>query len=144
MASKIAIDFIAQDLPETGTVVLFSASKKSFGTLLKKLDKQCDGQIGKAMSVSSFDGKENQLIEILSPAKLELSRILILGLGDETASEQTPMDGYWWAYWRLCGKRSTRSGDDHCCRTSAKEHVFSPEMPWPQSCHWLPDAALYL
>ncbi|MCF6197796.1 MAG: leucyl aminopeptidase [Hyphomicrobiaceae bacterium] len=87
MASKIAIDFIAQDLPETGTVVLFSGSKKSFSALLKKLDKQCEGQISKAMSVSSFEGQENQLIEILSPAKLNLSRILVLGLGDETASE---------------------------------------------------------
>jgi len=66
MASKIEIDFIAQELPETGTGVLFSSSKKRFSKLLKKLDKQCEGQISNAMSVASFEGKENQKIEVLS------------------------------------------------------------------------------
>ena len=84
METQIEIEFIDHKIPETGTLVLFAASKKKWGPSLKKLDKLSDGQISSAMAVSSFEGGKNESISIVSPANLELTRLIILGLGDES------------------------------------------------------------
>ncbi len=87
METQIAVEFLDQKIPETGTIVLLVASKKKWGASLKKLDKQSGGQISKAMAVSSFEGEKNDSVEIVSPANLELSRLIILGLGDAGIEE---------------------------------------------------------
>ncbi len=87
METQIAVKFLGQTIPETGTIVLLAASKKKWGASLKKLDKQSGGHIGNAMSISSFEGGKSETIEIVSPANLKLSRLIILGLGDDTIDE---------------------------------------------------------
>lgn len=84
METPIAIDFLDQKIPQEGTVILFAASKKKFGARFKKLDKECGGHITRAISISTFEGGKNETLELLSPSNLDLSRIIVFGLGDET------------------------------------------------------------
>lgn len=88
MEAPITIDFTGQTIPEKGTLVLFTARKKGFGASFKKLDKLTGGQISKAMEGSSFEGEQKTSFEVLSPANLELTRIIVVGLGDTAAKEQ--------------------------------------------------------
>ena len=100
METQIAVEFLEQKIPETGTIVLLAASKKKCGASLKKLDKLSSGQISAAMAVSSFEGAKNDSLEIASPANLKLTRLIILGLGDdaiEEASDWLNVGG------RICG-----------------------------------------
>ena len=87
MEPQTAIEFHDTKTALSGTVVLFAAPKKKYGASLKKLDKLSDGQITSAMAVASFAGGRSESLEILSPANLELSRLIIIGLGEPTGDE---------------------------------------------------------
>ncbi|MCP4936855.1 MAG: leucyl aminopeptidase [bacterium] len=87
MEIQIAVEFHGQTIPETGTIILLAASKKKWGVSLKKLDKQSGGQIGNAIGVSSFEGDKSDNIEIISPANLTQSRLIVVGLGNEPIEE---------------------------------------------------------
>ena len=45
-------------------------------------DKASGGAIGRAMKISTFAGKSGQMLEVLAPAVLKASRILLVGLGE--------------------------------------------------------------
>ncbi len=87
METQIAVEFLDQKIPETGTLVLLAAGKKNWGASLKKLDKQSGGQISNAVAASSFEGTKSDTIEIMAPANLTLSRLIIVGLGEESLEE---------------------------------------------------------
>ncbi len=88
MAEQVTVKFHEYKIPSKGTVVLFAAGKKNTGPGLAKLDKQCNGQISRAIEVSSFEGDKGKHIEILSPANLELARILLIGVGNREISSE--------------------------------------------------------
>ena len=123
MDTQPTIKFLDQKIPQTGTLVLFAASKKTTAASLGELDKISAGQITNAMDIASFTGNANECIEILSPANLKLSRIIVFGLGDKTASEAKDwMD----IGGRLCGliKKEPTGTLTILCENIAKDHRF--------------------
>ena len=127
METPIEIDFLDQKTPEKGSVVFFSANKKKFGPLLKKLDKQCGGQISDAMEACSFIGAQNDSLELLAPSGVQLSKIIVIGLGDKMSNE--PRDAM-----NLGGRLSTFIKNDPkgivsiVTENIGKEHIFSPQI----------------
>ncbi len=87
MASSLAVEFHDQKLPARGTLVFFLGKKKQFGQRLQKLDERSNGHISRAVKQSSFDAERGKCIEILSPARLDFSRILLVGLGGKLSNE---------------------------------------------------------
>ena len=47
----------------------------------QKADKACGGALGRGLKVSKFSGKSGQVLEVLAPAGLAASRIVLAGLG---------------------------------------------------------------
>ncbi len=125
MDTQPAIEFLDQKMPQTGTLVLFAAGKKRTSASFKKLDKLCGGQVGRAMAVSSFEGGKSENIEILSPANTDLTRIIVVGLGDD--ANEVSRD-----WMNLGGRISGLVKDDPSGRVNiladniGKDHIFSP------------------
>ncbi len=88
MKAPIQIEFTDLKLPDSGTLILLSADRKPAPGQQRKLDKQSGGQLAKAMQASSFEGKKNSSIALLAPASLDLNRVLVVGLGEDTLAEQ--------------------------------------------------------
>jgi leucyl aminopeptidase len=77
------ITFSEPALPKSGAVVLGVGQGKKLGAVAKEIDKASGGAIGRALEVSSFDGKAKQLLEIVAPAGVPCSRILLAGTGEK-------------------------------------------------------------
>lgn len=83
----LKISFAADALPDRNALVLTVASKKKLGEQGAKLNKKCGECITRAMESSDFTGAEEQTLTILSPAKTGLSRLVLVGIGDETSAD---------------------------------------------------------
>jgi leucyl aminopeptidase len=88
------ISFAELALPKTGAVVLGVGEGNKLGATGRELDKASGGAISRALKVSSFEGKAKQMLEIVAPAGIPNSRILLAGLGDKMgAREQCDLGG---------------------------------------------------
>jgi len=88
------ISFAELGVPKTGAVVLGVGTGNKLGATGRDLDKVTGGAISRALEVSSFEGKAKQLLEIVAPAGIPNSRILLAGLGDKMgAREQCDLGG---------------------------------------------------
>lgn len=75
------ITFSAAALPKTGAIVIpvFEDGKKP--TAFTDLDAATDGALSRAVKASSFKAKKGKALEILSPAGVDNSRVILLGAG---------------------------------------------------------------
>ena len=48
----------------------------------EELDKAAGGALTRAMNANDFQGKKDQLLDLLVPAGLDNSRLLLVGIGD--------------------------------------------------------------
>lgn len=69
----------------------FCFEKDILSDALKVLDETTGGAISKAIEAARFEGKAGQIVELLAPANIEASRLLLVGLGD---AEKTDARGY--------------------------------------------------
>ena len=76
------ISFVASSakIPSGSWVVAASAGKVLHPAALRA-DKACGGALSRGLKVSRFTGKSGQMLEVLAPAGLAVSRILLVGLG---------------------------------------------------------------
>ncbi|HTQ14123.1 MAG TPA: leucyl aminopeptidase [Rhizomicrobium sp.] len=86
------IAFAAPATTAEGTIVAGAGEGGTFGASAVALDKATAGALTRARAASRFTGKPGQLLEILAPAGVRASRILIAGLGapgkfDDRAAE---------------------------------------------------------
>ena len=79
------VDFSAPALPETGTLILPIGADKTFGPAARELDRLSGGTLGRALAASRFTGKKDEMLELLAPAGLGLSRLLLAGIGKPEA-----------------------------------------------------------
>jgi leucyl aminopeptidase len=63
------------------TLVVFQSSD-SRSADLNRLIKKSDKQIDKALTIAKFEGKKNELVEIIAPQGINAQRVVIVGLGD--------------------------------------------------------------
>ena len=75
------ISFAASSL-ETGGTLVVAASERDFLSNAAALDKRLSGALRRAAEASRFKGKAGQAFELLAPAGVPASRILLIGVGN--------------------------------------------------------------
>jgi leucyl aminopeptidase len=76
------IKFDAPALPKSGVFVIFASEGGKLSGLAAKADAATDGHVSRAMKAAKFEGKRDQMLDILAPAGTKFERIAVLGLGD--------------------------------------------------------------
>jgi len=75
------VSFVEPKIPDSGAVVAGVSEGKKLSPAAAELDKASGGVVRRAMRESTFEGKAEQMLEIVAPAKLKVGRILLAGLG---------------------------------------------------------------
>ena len=76
------ITFAEPDLPRAGAVVAGIWEGRVLTASARRLDEATDGTITRALAgAARFSGKKGEILPIVAPAKLPLSRIVLAGLG---------------------------------------------------------------
>jgi len=76
------INFVEPDQPRSGAVAVGVWEEGVLTPAARRLDEATGGAIGRAVSSSRrFEGKKEELLPIVAPANLPLSRIVLAGLG---------------------------------------------------------------
>jgi leucyl aminopeptidase len=75
------IKFVPPSLTGTGAFVLGVPEGGKLSGQAVEADRLSGGAIKRAMGVSKFSGKPGQILEVLAPAGIKASRILLVGLG---------------------------------------------------------------
>ncbi|WP_169568763.1 leucyl aminopeptidase [Sneathiella limimaris] len=70
-------------LPKRGSLAIAVFADKKLSPTAAEVDKVTGGAVGRAIENSRFTGKKGNTLEILSPANMEVSRIVLFGLGDK-------------------------------------------------------------
>ena len=76
------ITFSPLRLPTRGAVAVLVAADRKLLSSAKALDNATGGALTRAMKASDFQGKKDELLELVAPWGLENSRLLLVGLGD--------------------------------------------------------------
>jgi leucyl aminopeptidase len=80
-------------LPKSGTVVAGVLEDGELTRSAEALDNATDGSVRRAIAASRFSGKKDELLDIVAPANLPLSRILLAGLGKASSIDAAQMQG---------------------------------------------------
>jgi leucyl aminopeptidase len=75
------ISFAEPTLPKTGALVVGVHEERQLSATAARLDEQLGGVLKRAMTASRFVGKKDETLAVLAPSGLELSRIVLAGLG---------------------------------------------------------------
>jgi leucyl aminopeptidase len=76
------IRFAEPDLPRAGAAVAGVWEGRVLSAAARRLDEATDGAIGRALaSAARFSGKKAELLPVVAPANLPLSRIVLVGQG---------------------------------------------------------------
>ncbi|MGC2521029.1 MAG: M17 family peptidase N-terminal domain-containing protein, partial [Stellaceae bacterium] len=74
--------FAKPDLPRSGAAVVGIWEDRALTPAARRLDEATDGTIARALAAAvRFSGKKGELLAIVAPPKLPLSRIVLAGLG---------------------------------------------------------------
>ncbi len=74
------ITFASGPTPKTGTVVVFVTQGGMLTPAATAVDKACKGQLTRAIKVANFEGKKDQMLEVVAPSGGP-DRVLLVGLG---------------------------------------------------------------
>ncbi len=102
------ISFAEPSLPKSGALVLGVPHGNKLGVVGKDVDKATDGALTRALKQSSFEGKAKQILDVVAPAGLDVSRIVLAGLGKEEMSEreQAELGGRLFAHLASAGEKT--------------------------------------
>ncbi len=75
------IIFAAPKLPGRGAAAVGVMAGAKLSPSAVRLDKATGGALGRAMKGSRFTGKKGQILEVLGPSGVGVSRILLAGIG---------------------------------------------------------------
>ena len=75
-------------IPKRGTIAVAVSAGNALSATAATLDKQTKGALSSALKNSRFSGKKGELLEILAPAGLEVSGVLVFGLGEPSELSQ--------------------------------------------------------
>ena len=99
------VSFASPSLPKAGAIVAGVKKNKELTPAAAEIDKLTGGAVKRALSSGRFTGKKGQALEIVAPAGIGNSRILLVGLGkgmDELS--QQALGGQIWAYMNKVGE----------------------------------------
>jgi leucyl aminopeptidase len=75
------VSFASHELPKKGAVAVGVMEGRKLSPSAAQLDKRTGGAISRAIAASRFTGKANQTLQVMAPARTQLSRILLVGVG---------------------------------------------------------------
>ncbi len=78
---SVKITFAAPKLPRTGAVAVGAMEGRKLSPSAETLDKTAGGTLSRAIKQGRFTGKKGQILELVAPAGLHNSRILLVGVG---------------------------------------------------------------
>lgn len=84
------ISFAASALPKSAAIVTAVMKGGKLSPTAAQLDKSTGGALSKAIKANAYGGKKGEFLEILSPANIANSRILLAGVGNP--AEMTERD----------------------------------------------------
>ncbi|ODA68432.1 Cytosol aminopeptidase [Methyloligella halotolerans] len=89
MTDQTSISFANLTAKSDGVVVVFAEEGPKLTESAKAFDKESKGLLTKAMQMTDFKGKAESSVDLLAPASLNCSRIVLAGLGkpDEITGE---------------------------------------------------------
>ena len=76
------ISFVSQPATGEGALALLVAADRKLLATATAIDKATKGALKRAMASSRFEGKKEQMLELLAPAGVKHSRIVLIGVGD--------------------------------------------------------------
>ncbi|PCI32714.1 MAG: leucyl aminopeptidase [Alphaproteobacteria bacterium] len=82
------IKFIKNTLPTSDAHIVFVYADREMSGTAEKIDKETNGLISRAMDVGHFEGKFGQMIDLVAPTNLDINRVLVVGLGKESALDE--------------------------------------------------------
>jgi leucyl aminopeptidase len=85
------ISFAEPAFPKSGAVVVGVGEERKLGPSAERLDKETGGALTRAMAASRFTGKKEEILPLLAPANLPLSRVVLVGLGKPDAMDARQM-----------------------------------------------------
>src|SRR5271157_4155943 len=75
------IAFVDPGLPKSGALVVGVLADKTLLPTAELVDDKSGGAVSRAMAASRFSGKAGQVLELLAPAGLGVSRVILYGFG---------------------------------------------------------------
>lgn len=75
------ISFSKPALPKSGAILVFAHAGRKLTKAGLALDKKTSGALTRGMKAARFDGKPQQIAEIVAPARVDADRIVIAGIG---------------------------------------------------------------
>ncbi|HWG81195.1 MAG TPA: leucyl aminopeptidase [Stellaceae bacterium] len=85
------IAFAEPSRPKSGTIVVGVTEDRTLTPTGIALDKESGGALKRAMESSRFTGRKDEVLGVLAPAKLEVGRVLLIGLGKPGAIDAAAM-----------------------------------------------------
>ncbi|MEX2642262.1 MAG: leucyl aminopeptidase [Acetobacterales bacterium] len=77
------VSFAKQSLPRSGVLVVAVCQGKALSPKCKELDKATGGALKRAIDASGFDGDKSKVCTLLAPPGLDVSRVVLIGLGED-------------------------------------------------------------
>jgi leucyl aminopeptidase len=77
---------------QSGSWVVAASEGRVLQPAAVRADKAAGGALTRALKVSRFTGKSGQLLEVLAPAGLAVSRLLLIGLGKPEALDEKALE----------------------------------------------------
>ena len=100
MSDRLVIEFAALSAPLQPVTALLSAQELALGALAHKLNDDSAGAVMKAAEAADFRGKSKTALEVLAPRKIDLKRLVVIGVGqpaDAKDSDWINLGGYTYA-----------------------------------------------
>jgi leucyl aminopeptidase len=79
------IHFAKFEIPESGALAVGALDESKLQASATAVDKAAKGALGRALEVSRFKGRSEDLLQVLAPGDLALSRVVLFGLGQAKA-----------------------------------------------------------
>ncbi|MBL4907269.1 MAG: leucyl aminopeptidase, partial [Sneathiella sp.] len=79
-------------LPKRGSLAVPLYANNSFSPTAKEVDEHTGGVLSRALETSRFKGKKGDLLEILAPHGLDVSRVILFGMGDKDEVSQIDLE----------------------------------------------------
>jgi leucyl aminopeptidase len=76
--------FAAPALPSSGLLVMLAGEGAALPAVAAKADKAFQDYVRRAFAAANFEGKRDQVADLLAPVGLGVSRLIVVGVGDPT------------------------------------------------------------
>src|SRR4051812_48281703 len=86
------ISFVAPSNVPAGAWVVGASDGAALLPAAIRLDKASGGALTRALKVSRFTGKAGQMLEVLAPANIAASRLLLVGLGKPESLDEKGLE----------------------------------------------------